>query len=120
MKKNIVAAVVVLALCVAVAGPAPAFAQQKPAVKRAMFEEGRGHHPEIREAIRALERAKEHMQHAAHDFGGHRADALRACDEAIHQTGARAQVRQEVARGAHGVGGPQGRFAPFPSFFLGS
>jgi hypothetical protein len=25
------------------------------------------------------------MEHAAHDFGGHRADALRATDEAIHQ-----------------------------------
>ena len=30
------------------------------------------HHPEIREAIAALRRAKEHMEHAAHDFGGHR------------------------------------------------
>jgi len=25
------------------------------------------------------------MQHAAHDFGGHREDALKACDEAIRQ-----------------------------------
>jgi len=43
------------------------------------------HHPEIREAIAALRRAKEHMEHAAHDFGGHRVDALRATDAAIHQ-----------------------------------
>ena len=42
-------------------------------------------HPKIRQAIRALEGAKEDMQHAAHDFGGHREDALRACDEAIRQ-----------------------------------
>ena len=42
-------------------------------------------HPEIREAIAALRRAKGHMEHAAHDFGGHRVDALRATDEAIHQ-----------------------------------
>jgi hypothetical protein len=42
-------------------------------------------HPEIREALEALRRAKEHMQHAAHDFGGHRVEALRATDEAIHQ-----------------------------------
>ena len=42
-------------------------------------------HPKIRQAIHALEAAKADMQHAAHDFGGHRADALRACDEAIHQ-----------------------------------
>ena len=42
-------------------------------------------HPEIREAIAALRRAKEHMEHAAHDFGGHRAEAIRATDAAIHQ-----------------------------------
>jgi hypothetical protein len=42
-------------------------------------------HPEIREAIAALRRAKEHLDHAAHDFGGHRVEAIRATDEAIHQ-----------------------------------
>jgi hypothetical protein len=42
-------------------------------------------HPEIREAIESLRRAKAHMEHAAHDFGGHRVDALKATDEAIHQ-----------------------------------
>lgn len=42
-------------------------------------------HPEIREALHALRRAKEHMEHAAHDFGGHRVEALRATDEAIRQ-----------------------------------
>ena len=42
-------------------------------------------HPQIREAIASLRRAKEHMEHAAHDFGGHRVEALRATDEAIRQ-----------------------------------
>jgi hypothetical protein len=42
-------------------------------------------HPEIREAIAALRHAKEHMEHAAHDFGGHRVEAIRATDVAIHQ-----------------------------------
>jgi hypothetical protein len=42
-------------------------------------------HPEIMGAIRALERAKQHLQDAAHDFNGHRADALAACDAAIRQ-----------------------------------
>jgi hypothetical protein len=42
-------------------------------------------HPEIREAIAALRRAREHMGHAAHDFGGHRVEALKATDEAIRQ-----------------------------------
>jgi hypothetical protein len=42
-------------------------------------------HPEIRQAVGALRRAKEHMQHAAHDFGGHRVEAIQATDAAIHQ-----------------------------------
>jgi hypothetical protein len=42
-------------------------------------------HPQIREALGALRRAKEHMEHSAHDFGGHRVEALRATDEAIRQ-----------------------------------
>ena len=42
-------------------------------------------HPQIREALGALRRAKEHMEHAAHDFGGHRVEALKATDEAIKQ-----------------------------------
>ncbi len=42
-------------------------------------------HPEIRQAIASLRRAREHMEHAAHDFGGHRVEAIRATDEAIRQ-----------------------------------
>jgi hypothetical protein len=42
-------------------------------------------HPEIRKAITALERAKSDMQHASHDFGGHRVAAIAACDRAIEQ-----------------------------------
>ena len=45
----------------------------------------RERHPEIRKAITALERARYDLQHAAHDFGGHRADALAATDKAIEQ-----------------------------------
>ncbi len=42
-------------------------------------------HPQIREAIASLRRAKAHLEHAAHDFGGHRVEAIRATDEAIRQ-----------------------------------
>jgi len=42
-------------------------------------------HPEIRDALAALRRAKEHLQHAAHDYQGHRVEAIRATDEAIRQ-----------------------------------
>jgi hypothetical protein len=42
-------------------------------------------HPEIREALASLRRAKEHMEHAAHDFGGHRVEAIEATNQAIRQ-----------------------------------
>jgi hypothetical protein len=42
-------------------------------------------HPQIREALAALRRAKEHMEHAAHDFGGHRVEAIEATNRAIQQ-----------------------------------
>src|SRR5258707_15692576 len=32
-------------------------------------------HPQIREALAALRRAKQNMEHAAHDFGGHPGEA---------------------------------------------
>ena len=44
-----------------------------------------GKHPQIAAALHALDGAKQHLQEAAHDFGGHRVDAIRAIDEAHHQ-----------------------------------
>jgi hypothetical protein len=61
---------------VAAPAPVPAPAAAANAAER---------HPEIREAIDSLRRAKDHMEHAAHDFGGHRVEAIRATDVAIHQ-----------------------------------
>ncbi|HZT41716.1 MAG TPA: hypothetical protein VFA07_05985 [Chthonomonadaceae bacterium] len=49
------------------------------------FRQGRERHPELRQALRALMRAKMELQEGAHDFGGHRADALKATDQAIQQ-----------------------------------
>jgi hypothetical protein len=42
-------------------------------------------HPQINAAIRALENAKDHLQKAAHDFGGHRVEAIAAIDRALEQ-----------------------------------
>jgi hypothetical protein len=42
-------------------------------------------HPEIWAAIHSLEHAKEHLEHAAHDFGGHRVEAIGAIDAALRQ-----------------------------------
>lgn len=41
-------------------------------------------HP-LRRAVLALEEARNHLQHAAHDFHGHRELALKFCDAAIRQ-----------------------------------
>lgn len=42
-------------------------------------------HPKIREAIAALRSSREDLEHASHDFGGHRVDAMHSIDEAIKQ-----------------------------------
>lgn len=69
MKRKMLSTFAVLAMLVAVSSPSPAF----------------GRHPEIEDALRALEKAKIHLQHANHDFQGHRVDAIRAIDEADRQ-----------------------------------
>ena len=74
----------------ALALSAPAFAQNAPAEnmgKMGKSEKGERNerHPEIRHALKSLEKAKDYLQHAAHDFGGHREAALKACDDAIAQ-----------------------------------
>jgi hypothetical protein len=81
-----------LALCLSVtstpaspktpaAAAVPAAAVQPAAAPAALPEP----HPEIREAMESLRRAKDHLEHAAHDFGGHRVEAIKAIDESLHQ-----------------------------------
>jgi F0F1-type ATP synthase membrane subunit b/b' len=48
----------------------------------------RERHPKIREAVRALERARDDLQHAAHDFHGHREEALESVNRALSQLNA--------------------------------
>jgi hypothetical protein len=45
----------------------------------------RAMHPRIAAAIAALKDARAYMVAAPHDFGGHKADAIRASDAAIRQ-----------------------------------
>jgi hypothetical protein len=66
-------------------GPLVAAAQQAAAPMKKGGGARRERHPEIRKAIAALERAKTDLQRANHDFGGHRAEALEACNNAIAQ-----------------------------------
>jgi hypothetical protein len=42
-------------------------------------------HPHLRAAIRELREARRELQTAAHDFGGHRVEAIEATDRAIKQ-----------------------------------
>jgi hypothetical protein len=69
MKKKVMSIFIVAAFMLAFTPTSPAFQR----------------HPEIRAALDALHNAKEHLNHAAHDFHGHRAEAIRAIDEAQHQ-----------------------------------
>jgi len=69
MRKRVLSSLAVLAFMVVLSSPSPAA----------------GRHPEIERALSALANAKDHLNHAAHDFGGHRVDAIRAIDEADRQ-----------------------------------
>jgi hypothetical protein len=42
-------------------------------------------HPEIRAAMDALRQAQDNLNHANHDFGGHRVAAMKHIDQAIHE-----------------------------------
>ncbi|MGO9125056.1 MAG: hypothetical protein ACLP6G_09205 [Terriglobales bacterium] len=69
MKHRIMSSFAVLSMLLMLSSPSPAA----------------GRHPQIHAALDALQRAKMHLQEAAHDFGGHRVDAIRAIDEADKQ-----------------------------------
>jgi len=42
-------------------------------------------HPEIRAAINHLRMAKENLEKASHDFGGHRVEAIKHTDAALEE-----------------------------------
>jgi hypothetical protein len=50
-----------------------------------MAQNERAMHPRIAAAIAALRDARDYLQKAPHDFGGHRVEAIRASDDAIRQ-----------------------------------
>jgi hypothetical protein len=69
MRKRTMSVFAVLGLMIMLSSPSPAA----------------GRHPQIEDALRALANAKQHLEQAAHDFGGHRVDAIHAIDEADRQ-----------------------------------
>jgi hypothetical protein len=58
----------------AAAAPAPAAAAAPPEP-----------HPEIHAALEAMHNAKDHLEHASHDYHGHRVKAIEHLDQAIHE-----------------------------------
>jgi hypothetical protein len=56
-----------------------------PAGRMALRANRRERHPELRQALRALQRARLALQHADRDFGGRRAHAVDLTDQAIRE-----------------------------------
>ena len=44
---------------------------------------GKEAHPQLRKAMASLERAKKDLEKASSDYGGHKAESIKAIDEAI-------------------------------------
>jgi hypothetical protein len=78
--------VVFTAIALAASMSLPAAAQEKnaPKVKRVQMG-AKEQHPEIGAAITHLREAKQNLEHAAHDFGGHRVNALKHVNEALEE-----------------------------------
>ena len=63
---------------------APAVEAQKPvAEKSAGKHEHHEHHPELRKAIRKLRTAKQDLEKASSEYGGHKAKAIEAIEQAL-------------------------------------
>ena len=65
--------------------PAPGPARPAPVPATPAAAAAAESHPEIQAALHALENARNHLQKGAHDFGGHRVQALRLTEQAIEQ-----------------------------------
>lgn len=85
-----VLAILVLALTLPVSAPA-APAPHHPVVAAASRSTApaaaaqRERHPEIRAAMESLHQAHESLEHADHDFGGHRVAAMKHIEQATHE-----------------------------------
>jgi hypothetical protein len=87
VKNRLIIALAIVALVFVLSFPlvapaAPPAPKPQPAPAATPAPEG---HPEIHAAIDSLRHAREHLDHAAHDYHGHRTEAIGAIDNAIHQ-----------------------------------
>jgi ABC-type sugar transport system substrate-binding protein len=82
MLKKLLTATIMISLLTLAPAAATAAPTPKPAAAPVPPPEP---HPHIRAAIHELREAKRELQTASHDFGGHRAEAVEAVDNAIRQ-----------------------------------
>lgn len=74
-----------LLLSLATVAPGVAGAADAPKAPNPQVVKGTEQHPHIRAALRELREARRELETAAHDFGGHRKEAIEAVDNAIKQ-----------------------------------
>lgn len=84
MKKTFAFLSAALLACV-IAVPAAAQQPSPAKLQRVQMGKEREKHPEIDAAMMHLREAKKNLEHAAHDFGGHRVTALKHIDEALEE-----------------------------------
>ena len=112
MLKRSVVLTVLLTFGLVLGASSLAFTQDKPARP----ERGeRGPHPQINAAMRALNMAARHLEHAEHHFGGHRAKALELVKQAekeLHE--ALAYAKANPPKGAPAPGGAAPTPVPAP------
>ena len=84
MKKTF-AILSVMAFACAISVPAAAQPQNTAKLKRVQMAKEKEKHPEIESAMMHLREAKQNLEHAAHDFGGHRVTALKHDNEALEE-----------------------------------
>lgn len=74
-----------VALACAISLPAAAQTQSTAKIKRVQMGKEKEQHPEIAAAMMHLKEAKQNLEHAARDFGGHRVTALKHINEALEE-----------------------------------
>jgi len=85
MKTKLFAVLTAAAIACAMTLPAVAQETSTAKIKRVQMKEEKEHHPEIAAAMNHLREAKANLEHAARDFGGHRASALKHVNEALEE-----------------------------------
>jgi len=85
MKTKIYAIFTAAAIASAMSLPATAQEKSTAKIKHVQMKQEKEQHPEIASAMHHLQEAKQNLEHAAHDFGGHRVEAIEATNKAIEQ-----------------------------------